>query len=660
MDFDFGGACMGLFGGAIAGAILGLFTGSWFVFFIFLILGFCSGAFGENVFVGAVVGLIAGIVIGGIIALIVSSWKTSWWIFTIVAIVCTAVGEGFGIYDDISTNKENKRKKKAEAEEAQKNALIQDRRGCVDAVFKKFYGPNCGNRDFSKIYDHLAKTKYGKELLTSEKDYIRKKFDFIAPSYLKEFTTWFVNHKCHAGDLSLWFSDLVTLPNIGNKYEPLLAHKDYFRENIWGKSIFTDCNSVHEVIEDIKTRFRRLYPEDNLSDSEIVENVYQIYLQRWEEIERSHKSGKYFEAAKLILWSGDEDATLLEILKSLLIFDATVDNKSQYELERSENIKLLYSWYFAPLFEEKVKKDGKVVKKSYYYQTVDSIIAEAICYSRGGIVNQLNDEIVAVLEKLESHLDISQYEALRKGFEYLKAYDQEKIVLNKMFEFNLPRTPEQEARLAYLNKGVQNTPQIITDSGEDGEMLYDYRSMKWKDSDIRSYFDALTMNSTTITLPMVVDEWQQNLTGNNVKWDIKAVEKVIAESLSKNFGDRFTVSRVKAGAATETGSFTEPSIYIQERDREASAFPYLSFVVTGDQMMLSQINLAVYALFNPDTDEVTAANRAKKNTEFCSAMIMIKEKQNPKLNNFITTFKNVLIQELENWFNNKNESSIYD
>lgn len=651
LEMGFGG----LFVGGIIGGVLGLLTGSWTVFFIFVVLACVLGLFFDELFTGALIGAVAGVVIGGIVALIIDSWKTSWWVFTIIAIICIVLGLGFSAFVAMGERDDNK--KKVKEEEAKK--LVEQKHKAINIVFNKYYKPNWGKRNFSHIMNDLGKTEYEYALLNEEKEYIDRCFNNLVNNYLKTSAQSFVDLQCRPHEICSWLKDLTTLPNIGESFKPLLVNKEYFDKNASVESVFTNCDSVADCIADIRNRFEQAFDEDVKNDSDFVELEYRFFMSKWTDINKLTKSGKYKKALEKILWCDDE-ISMLDFLKEFMIFDSTLEGKSQHELERSDRIKILYSWYFAPIYYDDVKKDGKTERHYYYYPTVDILFVEATALSRGGIVDDLNKKIDKYLEVCGLDLAPSQYEALRKGFEYLKAYEQEKLIINTMFTYKIARTPEQEARLAYLNKGVQNTPQIITDSGEDGEMLYDYRSMKWKDSDIRSYFDALTMNSQTITLPMVVDEWQQNLTGNNVKWDIKAVEKVIAESLNKNFGDRFVVSCVKSGAATETGTFTEPSIYIQERDREASAFPYLSFVVTGDQMMLSQINLAVYALFNPDTDEVTAANRAKKNAEFCSAMIMIKEKQNPKLNNFITTFKNVLIQELENWFNNKSETSIYD
>lgn len=145
---------------------------------------------------------------------------------------------------------------------------------------------------------------------------------------------------------------------------------------------------------------------------------------------------------------------------------------------------------------------------------------------------------------------------------------------------------------------------------------------------------------------MVVDEWQKDITVQGIQWNNEQPMQMITAEVEKNFGDIYSVKVVPAGAAVDDWVDTIPSIYICMNDvngRNAE----LSFLVTGEQITNSTIHLSIMVLLAP----VDSTNNIMDNEMLCKKVIAVKEKHNPRIDTYISTMKNTLIGQLEEWIN---------
>lgn len=87
-----------------------------------------------------------------------------------------------------------------------------------------------------------------------------------------------------------------------------------------------------------------------------------------------------------------------------------------------------------------------------------------------------------------------------------------------------------------------------------------------------------------------------------------------------------------------------------------------SFVVTGEQLTMTQVSFAIYALYLPTKDFqcTQAVDTIEQNQKYQNRLITLKQAQNPKIKNYIESINEILISGLEAWLNNNNTSSMYD
>ena len=257
--------------------------------------------------------------------------------------------------------------------------------------------------------------------------------------------------------------------------------------------------------------------------------------------------------------------------------------------------------------------------------------------------------------------DPSQFNILQKAFEYFQAPEQEKIVLEAMFRYNVPRTSEQEQRLAFLNRGEGFTIKIPDEVVKKGDktLIFDYRTSKWGIKEIENYVDNFTFNSRSMDIPVVVESQEHNLSVSLVKWDEEDVMQFLQRCLLENFGERYDVQIIEAGAVLESGTDMLPAILISEKNNFMKGYPYLGFVVMGEQLTMRQLNLSIYVLLLPNRIEHQETSLQKANTEILNNIIMVKEKQNPRINNYISTVNNILTSELQAWLNGQSSTDIY-
>lgn len=130
---------------------------------------------------------------------------------------------------------------------------------------------------------------------------------------------------------------------------------------------------------------------------------------------------------------------------------------------------------------------------------------------------------------------------------------------------------------------------------------------------------------------------------------------------SKTFFTWHYTTKIKnCGAVLSNEVEYEPSVYIEATD--SAKYPWLSFVVTGEQLTMTQVSFAIYALYLPTKDSqcTQAVDTIEQNQKYQNRLITLKQAQNPKIKNYIESINEILISGLEAWLNNNNTSSMYD
>lgn len=450
--------------------------------------------------------------------------------------------------------------------------------------------------------------------------------------------------------------DASTIKEYKNDVYVILRNKDeiaYKYNRI--KSIFTVEEDFPQQLEKLKKKYF-----NEFSSYTIPDNVITKYTEKAAEVSKAYLDKNYKKALVGMMF-GDGPFDDFIRLKELYVYQAINSSNNKDDIINERGLQIAYDTFVAPIVYSKDKEGYD------YGPTVDTIITKTIIYSKAGIVDNVENELIQLLDILvgvedgkfnyQAALETSQFELLRKVFEYYKAYNLEIIVLESMYKHNIPRTEKQEKRLAFLKKGNKNKDLLDIEENDDSSVfVYDYRSLQWKESEMRDYFENYTLNSKKINIPMVFNSFEKNLVTNKVIWDNEKIYIKIKSTIIENLGDDYSVELVNTRTIIDDSNNVLPSILV--RSSNNSAYSWLGFLIIGDQMLLKQVSISIYSLYIP---VITSHNEIDDNKYNEKEFFVAKEKQNPRLNNFINMITNLLIESIENWINNSNSNNdLYD
>lgn len=513
---------------------------------------------------------------------------------------------------------------------------FNDIKSKVDSVFGRIISDNeVGKRDYGLLKtlpDYCRQSEY----------YKRNVFG-MRNNYYKNCAELYFNDKIGVNVIYLFMLDAASLCGKDKNTFTSLKHYDYLIDQ---NNIINSCLSenISESLESIRRK----------NMSELSESILMAYNNGLE----FYKQGKYENAVNSVLLT-DFSKEELNDLKKWMIWGSIIEGESKetsdfYNTLRNANCNLM---------KIITKKDGKVLQ----LKNVDMIIAETIRLANANSVSNINDELELFLNITCKAFCVGeqQYKILQNLFSYLNAYEQEKMVLEAMVSNCIPRTPEQEERLSFLKTHNPTTLEhssavnsgSSTEASSEGKFTYEYRSVLWSNKEVSEYFDSLSLQQQIVQIPFVVEEWSKNLNISNITWDIDKVAERIENTLKENFGDRYKVGLTNSCA---TGSISEYDRTILITDFSENGYPWLTFNVIGEQITKNQIMICIYAMYMTNFDLSLSDSIIERNSDICNKILMLKQKQNPKINSYMKVLTDIIIKELENWLNGQNSSSIYD
>ena len=513
----------------------------------------------------------------------------------------------------------------------------------IKAVLQEACTSNHINRDFSvfdKLPEQYRKSKAFKETLETIKN---TTYEDCVDAYLNY-------------DKSVYYTMLMLKPllyfgEIKDEINYSLKHMEYFSnpyEDI--KSVLTDYTDMEEAFEDIKNYYDEDIIEGGLFDKLVATHCA---------VSELYKAGKYQEAYNNIT-SAAFDSNIFDAAKKILLKFAMMGNDSSQVTQSYELTKEIVDGLFKAT--RLIHREGSEYKYDFVrIPVVDMIIAEAIRYNQTGMIEVVNDQLKEFLNNFilkKDEMDAEQFNVLQRVFAYLKAYEQEKIVLEFMVLNNIPRNDVQEKRLLFLRNansmssgvGNVNIPEEIYISDQD-KFTYDYRCMSWGESQIKGYLNYFSGENKRMTVPMVIDDWNNNLELKGIKWSLSDLLGMLDNGLKGNFGDKYKLETVESGALSDGWIDYSESILIEEDENNGNRYPWLQFVISAEQLTLSQISFSIFVLYNPEKDFIGEEDCIKVNSVMANKLIALKLKQNPKLNEYIKVTKNVIISELEKYLN---------
>lgn len=482
---------------------------------------------------------------------------------------------------------------------------------------------NKAEKEYPKLVRDLKKQFIGYE------DYINRWIDkILAIQYTTTINMFFsgvygINRSLHQIEI------LKGIREIDNRIQYTLKYQYQFLfDNVnYKNSIFYNNQSIDNTIKQIKLR------------AEYYEKLYVDILDMISEAGRL-KNTQVLTAVDKITFANTTDEYIYEMLNALVYFSI----KDDYNSEQYENLFNIVKMYY---YVDESEILNLRPNDNYLVEIpLNMVISQVLNYNRGGLISKTEP----LLKKYLIHSDVNTdiCDILINLFQYLKAKKQEEIVLECMFERNIPRTAQHEARLAFLKKGINNAPDLINiESSEQNKMLYDYRSVKWDSKQIKDYFEMLTMDGEKLYVPLVFDEWKQSVPAQGFVWSDETAFEVINAAIQNEFDSHFSCYTVLSGPVNDSRAEDTNTIIIT-----SSNYPEILISVIGEQFAKSNVDLAIYGIFCPDRVQgVSDKDVSDYNSILCNQFISIKEGQNPKISAMIATVKSVITRELEVWFN---------
>lgn len=381
-----------------------------------------------------------------------------------------------------------------------------------------------------------------------------------------------------------------------------------------------------------------------------------------EELINSEDPNDWVDGINIVLGSNKEENFEYRCLKMALIKTAIEPMDQEaftkvYDFVRDAAICLLSTISIVGEGE-----DERIVR----VPPVDILVADAIIYKRTNNLSQMNKELKEALD-LYAGVDFNkrvEFTSLANFFSAIQAYEQEMIVLDKMVEHNIPRSEDQVARLAFLHAGgARNVGKTLLSNQidyakEDGKIAVDYRTLSWDAQELSMYFNSASGSNRYADTPLVVAEWSKNISTNSTHWDSAIVTDALVKSIENEFGEDFSISQNQVGILMDGElDYSDSTLLMPAKQTK---YPWLGFVVVGEQISRKQVSVSLFGTYFPELDHTEESSVIQRNQKAASRAAMLKMRQNPKINNFIDTMQSVVVESLEQFFNSGAQSdSIY-
>lgn len=453
-------------------------------------------------------------------------------------------------------------------------------------------------------------------------------------------------------------NNIKEIPECAYEVEDILKYEDVLCDRQRRiASVFTKTDNFAEAYEKLEKKYL-----DKFQGYSITFEETKKYSERLYQIQETYNNKEYKRNVELQMFSDTNIEEFYE-LKELIIFTAMNPVLNEVDSLAIKAVESWYDYFVAPIKETEDSFE--------YIPTIDRIIAKTIIFSRVNLIDNVMEDLQKTLEVIANKdkrfriykdtitITTSQFEVLRKVFEYYKAPKQEVAVLETMYKYNIPRTIEQEQRLAFLKKGSINAPKMYENNTQREVFQYDYRVLQWSESDITNYIENFTMNSKKCTVPMAVSNFEKSVMVQSFQWENEAIIPVLEKCLQENFGDKYHVQNIQSATVTDSAEDSISAVLISETNSTTKGYPWLGFLVIGDQVTLKQMNLSIYAVYLPDK-MAEHQNIVQANEKIISDVTVIKMKQNPRINNYISTVTNILVEVIEEWINTQMSYNIYD
>lgn len=289
--------------------------------------------------------------------------------------------------------------------------------------------------------------------------------------------------------------------------------------------------------------------------------------------------------------------------------DAVVD-KIAYLIEKNSykdiwktNIRDLIDaiWFYAinkPFSSADFEKSKSLLNTIYSNNEIQWFIAEAYAINQMGGSNVLRDKINELLKNCQ--LSVEELTLLASGFMWMKAYNEESIVLNYMLSNKVQMTAKLQERLHSLSNGGGNAPTGHNVVSKDDEIYVDVSSLSWKDKEYDGFFENLIFQEKPLSYSLAIRDEDKDLFISKA-FSIPGTDNIckkISELFEEEFGSDVSVKKVICNALSGNGSEKIEGILAK-----SNACKQLGVFVNVARIG-KKVNIKFYTLYLPENESI--------------------------------------------------------
>ncbi len=308
---------------------------------------------------------------------------------------------------------------------------------------------------------------------------------------------------------------------------------------------------------------------------------------------------------------GEIQDEYLKYIKSLRKED--VDSKIEYIehiLEEGEyekiwkiDLKEIFDsiWFYA-LHKPYLKADFEKTKEIFYRiskgESRDILLAEMYAIQQMGAGTVLRNRITELFKNRgwSSH-DLTSFAS---GLMWMKAYNEEKMVLQEMLSRQMDMPAKLQERLHALSNGGENAPSDYDVRSSKTQIYLDTASLAWNDSEYNNFFENLSFKEKVLTYSLAIRDENKDLfitQAMNLPDNIKICNKLMTV-FQEEYGSQVVARNVEGIALSGSGSEKIPGILVRTKEcKQLGIFLHIARIG-------KKLNIKFYTLFIPITNDI--------------------------------------------------------
>lgn len=264
-------------------------------------------------------------------------------------------------------------------------------------------------------------------------------------------------------------------------------------------------------------------------------------------------------------------------------------------------------WFYAvykPYSSTDFEEAKEVFYKIYKDRNMEVFLAELYPIQQMGANNIVRDKITEFFKSCTGwyadKLNVENLTLLASDLMWMKAYNEEKIVLQEMLSRQMDMPAKLQERLHALSNGGENAPSDYDVQSNKDQIYLDTASLAWNDSEYSSFFENLSFKEKVLTYSLAIRDENKDLfitQAMNLPDNIKICNKLMTV-FQEEYGSQVVARNVEGIALSGNGSEKIPGILVRTREcKQLGIFVHIARIG-------KKLNIKFYTLFIPITNDI--------------------------------------------------------